>query len=65
MMLTVPLALNGLVPTIFTLLIISRYGRLSWPTMLLSLLTVALSSVSLSTTYRAWRMNNDFDREAK
>ena len=64
-MFTVPLALNGLVPVIFTLLIISRYGRLSWPIMLLTLLTVVLSTASLATTYSAWQNVDAFDSESR
>jgi hypothetical protein len=47
-LLSIALSLNGLVPVIFALCCISRYGRLSWHTIILSLVTVALSTASLA-----------------
>lgn len=52
-LLSIPLALNGLVPVVFTLSYISRYGRLSWYIITLSVITVALSTGSLASSYRS------------
>ena len=51
-LLAIPLALNGLVPTVFTLCCISRYGRLSWYGIILTSITGALSTGSLVLSYR-------------
>ena len=54
-LLSVPLALNGLVPTVFTLCCISRYGRLSWYGIILTVITAVLSTGSLVASYRFTR----------
>lgn len=51
----IPLALNGLVPVIFGMLVVSHYGRLSWHIMILTTLTVALSTWPLQSAYSAWQ----------
>lgn len=47
-LLSIPLSMNGFVPVVFTLTFISRYGRLSWYTIILSVLTITLSTGSLA-----------------
>lgn len=42
--------MNGFVPVIFTLTFVSRYGRLSWHIIALSVLTIALATGVLATT---------------
>lgn len=59
-LLSVPLALNGIVPVTFTLVYIVRYHRLTWHILILSLVPVALSSTSLFTAYR-WIVTADGD----
>jgi hypothetical protein len=51
LMLSIPLSMNGFVPIIFTLTFISRYGRLSWYIIILSVVTIALLTGSLATTF--------------
>ena len=55
-LLSIPLSMNGLVPIAFALIHISRYGRLSWHIILLSVITMILSTGSLVTTWgtRPW-----------
>lgn len=50
-LLSIPLSLNGLVPTVFTLCSISEFGHLSWHVIILSILCIVLSTGSLITTY--------------
>lgn len=50
LLLSIPLSMNGFVPVIFTLTFVSRYGRLSWHIIFLSVLTIALSTAALATT---------------
>ena len=49
-MFTIPLAMSGFVPVIFTLVCVSHYGRLSAPLVLLSILAMVLSTISLAMT---------------
>ena len=49
LLLSIPLSMNGFIPTTFTLTGIARYGRLSWHIIALSTLTIALSTGSLAT----------------
>ncbi len=51
LMLLIPLSMNGFVPIVLTLTFISRYGRLSWYIITLSVVTVALSTGSLATKF--------------
>jgi len=50
-LLSIPLSLNGLVPTVFPLCSISEFGHLSWHVIILSILCIVLSTESLITTY--------------
>lgn len=49
--LSIPLSLSGIVPIVFTLACISRYARLSWLIVVLSMITVVLSTGTLASTY--------------
>lgn len=51
-LLSVPLSLNGLVPVVFTLCCVSRYGRMTWHTIVLSLISIGLSTATLARSYR-------------
>lgn len=44
--------MNGLVPIVFTSSSISRYGRMSWDSILLSLVSIALSTRCLAKSYK-------------
>ena len=64
-LLSIPLSLNGIVPIIFTLCCISRYGRMSWHIISLSAISITLSTLSLVTSYH-WilRLTNRFGSDA-
>lgn len=47
-------ATNGFIPTVFTLTLLSRYGRRSWYLILLTLAVFALSTVSLALSSSVW-----------
>ena len=51
----VPLALSGSLPVTFGLIVLSRYNRLTWYLILLTILPICLSSSSLYTTSEMWK----------
>jgi len=63
LLLSIPLSMNGLVPIIFTLCCISRYGRLSWHIIILSSVTVALSTASLAAACKWIRITGEAHQE--
>ena len=52
--LLVTISTSGLVPVIFTLTCIARYGRQSWYMILLALITAILSTGTLGATWKFW-----------
>lgn len=53
-MVLIPLALNGCVPVVSTLQMISRYARLSWHTILLAMVSLVLSTTALAKARSDW-----------
>ena len=60
--LSVAIAMSGVIPTVFTLISITRHGRLSWYTIILTAVTLSLSSASLAAAWRSWKFNNIGDQ---
>lgn len=63
-MVVIPLALNGCVPVVSTLQIISRYARLSWHTISLAMVSLLLSTIALvkaRSVWGLWSMTTDPD----
>lgn len=53
-MVVIPLALNGCVPVVSTLQMISRYARLSWHTISLTMMSLLLSTIALAEANNVW-----------
>ncbi|KAL9613392.1 MAG: hypothetical protein Q9167_002040 [Letrouitia subvulpina] len=53
-MIVIPLALNGCVPVVSTLQMISRYARLSWHTISLAMVSLLLSTTALAKARSVW-----------
>lgn len=53
-MILIPLALNGSVPVVATIQMISKYARLTWHTISLTAISLLLSTITLVKAYRAW-----------
>ena len=60
--LSVALAMNGVIPTVFTLISITRHGRPSWYTSILTAIPLSLSSASLAAAWRSWKLNKIGDQ---